>query len=118
MNTFTAENFSPKFFIEHIMKTNKLGESNPLLKKKIEKEILGTLNDRILVTILGAMTDEDKAAYQAIRKAHPEITEFGAMLALIEEIPALNEHMLKGINDLAEELTKDAEGLRDALDQK
>lgn len=118
MNTFTEENFSPKFFIEHVMTTNKLGESNPLLKKKIEKEILRTLNDRILVTILGAMTDEDKEAFQAIKKAYPEITPFGAILALLEEIPALNEHMLKGVNDLAEELTRDAEGLRDALDQK
>lgn len=115
MNTFTEDNFSPKLFIEHVMKTNQLGESNPILKKKIEKEILRTLNDRILVTILGAMTDEDMQAYQAIRKAHPEITEFGAMLALLEEIPTLNEFMLKGVNDLAEELTRDAEGLRDAL---
>lgn len=118
MQTFTEENFSPKFFIKHVMQTNKLGESDPLLEKKIEKEILRTLNDRILVTILKAMTDEDKQAYQAIRKTHPEITEFGAMLALLEEIPALNEHMLKGVNDLAEELTRDAEGLRNALNKK
>jgi len=118
MKTFTAENFSPKEFVDYIMEINKLGESNPLLKNKIEKEIFRTLNDRILVTILGAMTEEDMAVYQLIRKAHSELTEFGALLAVLDEIPALNEFMLKGINDLAEELTKDVQGLRDALNQK
>lgn len=118
MTTFTAENFSPKFFIEHVMEINELGKNDPLLKKKIETEILRTLNDRILVTILKAMTEEDMEAYKAIRKVHPELTEFGAMLALLDEIPALHELMLKSINDLAEELTKDAQGLKDALKQK
>ncbi len=118
MKTFTAENFSPKEFVDYIMEVNKLGDSSPILKNKIEKEIFRTLNDRILVTILGAMTDEDMEAYQAIRKAHSELTEFGALLAVLDEIPALHELMLKGINDLADELIKDAQGLRDALNQK
>jgi hypothetical protein len=115
---FTSENFTYQAFIDHVMEKLKLNDSEPDIKAKIEKELLRTLGNRILLSIMHAMTDDDIKTFEMIRTANPDMSDYEIIYAIVDEIPALNEVMLKNINDLVDELTYDAERLDEVLEKK
>jgi len=114
---FTFENYSPKAFIDYVMGEMKLNNSNPDIKAKIEKEIIKTLGQRIIISVMNAMTEENMVKYEVLRHAHPEFNNYEVIFAIVDEIPALHEIMMKGVNDLAQELIYDTNRLDKALEQ-
>jgi len=115
---FTSENFSYQAFISHVMEKLKLNDSEPDIKAKIEKELLRTLGNRILLSVMNAMTDDDIQTFEMIRTKEPDLSDYEIIYAIVDEVPALHEVMMKGINDLVDELTDDAEKIQEVLDEK
>jgi len=115
---FTPENFTYQAFIDHVMKKLQLNDSEPDIKAKIEKELLRTLGNRILLSVMHAMTKDDIQLFEMIRASEPDLSDFEIIYAIVDQVPALNEIMMKGINDLEKELTYDAERLQEVLDEK
>ncbi len=118
MFTFTAENFTYQAFIDHVMEKLKLNDAEPDIKSKIEKELLRTLGNRILLSVMHAMEDDDIKTFEMIRTANPDMSDYEIIYALVDEVPALHEVMMKNINDLVEELTYDAQRLDEILEEK
>jgi len=100
------------------MEKMKLQDTEEPLKSKIEKEILRVLDDRIVTTVFNSMTEENVAEFEMIKGAYPEFTNFQAVWVIVDKIPALRAAMIKGINDLAEELTYDTAKLDEVLKEK
>jgi hypothetical protein len=118
MFTFTAENFTYQAFIDHVMEKLKLNDAEPDVKSKIEKELLRTLGNRILLSVMHAMTDDDIKTFEMIRTANPDMSDYEIIYAIVDEVPALHEVMMKNINDLLDELTYDAQRLDEVLEEK
>ena len=97
------------------MEKMNLENAEPSIKRKIEKEITKTLGQRIITSVVNSMTEEDMVKYEVIRHAHPEFSKYEVLFALIDDMPVLHEVMMKGINDLAQELVYDAARLDKAL---
>lgn len=112
---FTFENYSPKAFIEYVMDKMNLNDSKPEVKKKIEKEIVKTLGQRIITSVINSMSEEDMMKYEILRDANPNWSKYEVLFGLIDEMPTLHEVMMKGVNDLAQELVYDTNRLDEAL---
>lgn len=112
---FTFENYSPKAFIEYVMDKMDLNDAKPEVKKKIEKEIVKTLGQRIITSVINSMSEEDMMKYEILRDANPNWSKYEVLFGLIDEMPTLHEVMMKGINDLAQELIYDTNRLDKAL---
>lgn len=115
---FTSENFSYQAFIDYVMDKLRLNDSEPDIKAKIEKELLRTLGNRILLSVMNAMTDDDIQTFEMIRTANPDMSDYEIIYSIVDEIPALYEVMMKNINDLVDELTYDVERLDAILEKK
>jgi len=114
---FTFENYTHKAFIDYVIKKMNLSDANPDVKLKIEKEIIKTLGRRIISSVINSMTEENMVKYEIIKHAHPEFSNYEVLFALIDDIPALHEVMIKGVNDLAQELIYDTTKLDKALEK-
>ena len=112
---FTFENYSHKAFLDYVMDKMNLNNAKSDVKRKIEKEITRTLGQRILTSVINSMTDEDMTKYEILREVHPEWDKFETIFALIDDMPVLHEVMMKGVNDLAQELVYDTNRLDEAL---
>lgn len=115
---FDNKNFNYTNFIEYVMKKMHLEDSTEPTKTKIEKEIARLLGDRIITSVMHAMTDDNLSMYETIKRDHPYMSDFDALYSMVEEVPALSEVMIKSINDLAEELTYDSERLDMAIEKR
>ncbi|MBD3157135.1 hypothetical protein GF369_04900 [Candidatus Peregrinibacteria bacterium] len=114
---FTFENYSPKAFIEYVMDKMNLNDAKPDVKKKIEKEIVKTLGQRIITSVVNSMTEEDMMKYEILRDANPKWSKYEVLFAFIDEMPTLHEVMMKGVNDLAQELIYDTNRLDEAIEK-
>ena len=114
---FTFENYSHKAFIDYVMEKMNLNEAEAGVKRKIEKEITRTLGQRIIVSVINSMTDEDMDKYEVLREMNPKWSKYEVLFALIDDMPVLHEVMMKGINDLAQELVYDTNRLDEALEK-
>lgn len=112
---FTFENYSPQAFVEYVMDKMNLNDAKPEVKKKIEKEIVKTLGHRIITSVINSMSEEDMMKYEILRDANPNWSKYEVLFGLIDEMPTLHEVMIKGINDLAQELIYDTNRLDKAL---
>lgn len=114
---FTYENFSHKAFVDYIIKEMKLENTEPDVLEKIKTEILRTLGDRILVSIMSAMNEENVLEFEAMQEMYPQQSEFEMLFSIIDKVPALHEVLIKNVNDLAEELLYDVERLDEVIDK-
>lgn len=114
---FTFENYSPKAFIEYVMDKMNLNDAKPDVKKKIEKEIVKTLGQRIITSVVNSMTEEDMMKYEILRDANPKWSKYEVLFAFVDEMPTLHEVMMKGVNDLAQELIYDTNRLDEAIEK-
>ncbi|MFC1600365.1 hypothetical protein ACFL3T_05025 [Patescibacteria group bacterium] len=114
---FTYENFSHKAFVDYIMKEMKLTDADPDVTEKIKKEILRTLGDRILLSIMSAMNEENLLEFEMMQATYPGLSEFEMLFSIIDKVPALHEVFLKNVNDLAEELLHDVSRLDEVIDK-
>jgi hypothetical protein len=114
---FTYENFTHKAFVEYVMKEMKLTDADPNVTEKIQKEILRTLGDRILLSIMSAMTEENLLEFEMMKEMYPGQSEFEMLFSIIDKVPALHEVLLKNVNDLAEELLYDVDKLDEVIDK-
>ncbi len=112
---FTFENYSPKAFIDYVMEKMDLNDAKPEVKKKIEKEIVKTLGQRIITSVINSMSEEDMMKYEILRDANPNWSKYEVLFGLIDEMPTLHEVLMKGVNDLAQELVYDTDRLDEAL---
>lgn len=113
--TFTYENFTHKSFVEYVMKEMKLTDADPEVTAKIQKEILRTLGDRILLSIMSAMTEENLLEFEMMQEMYPDQSEFEMLFSIIEKVPALHEVLIKNVNDLAEELLYDVDKIDEVI---
>jgi len=114
---FTYENFSHKAFLDYILKEMKLEDAEPEVLEKIKKEIMRTLGDRILVSIMSAMTEENLLEFEMMQATYPGLSEFEMLFSIIDKVPALHEVMIKNVNDLAQELLYDVEKIDEVIDK-
>lgn len=115
---FTPENFSFKAFIDFVIERMNLKDAEEDVRTKIEREIMRLLDNRIMACVFGSMTEENLIQYDLMREQNPEVSEFEIIFKMVDEIPGLHEIMLKGVNDLAEELIYDAQTLDAALAER
>jgi len=115
---FDQKNFNYRNFIDHVMEKMRLTDTPEPTKSKIEKQIARRLGDRIITTTMHTMTEENMAMFEQIKRDNPDLSDFEALYSMIEEVPALAEAVMKGINDLADELTYDADRLDIALEKR
>lgn len=113
---FNFKNFTHKAFVEYVMEKMHLDDATPEVKEKIQKQILMLLGDRILLSIMGAMKDENLAEFNLSKEAHPEMSEFEILYSIIEHVPFLHEVLIKNVNGLADELTYDAERIEKIIE--
>jgi len=113
---FTPENFSFKAFIDLVIERMNLKNAEEGVRTKIEREILRLLDNRIMGCVFNSMTEDNLIQYDLLREQNPEVSDFENLFKMIEEIPALHEIMLKGVNDLADELIYDSQRLDAALE--
>ena len=67
---------------------------------------------------MDAMTKENFDSYEIIRGSNPDLTDLECLYLMMKEIPLLHEYMIKGVQNLADELTYDVERLDAALEKK
>lgn len=114
---FTFENYTPKAFIDYVTDKMNLNDAKPNVKKKIEKEIVKTLGQRIITSVINSMSEEDMVKYEILRDTNPKWSKYEVLFALIDEMPTLHEVMMKGVNDLAQELIYDTNRLDEAIEK-
>lgn len=114
---FTFENYTPKAFIDYVMDKMNLNNAKPDVKKKIEKEIVKTLGQRIITSVVNSMSEEDMMKYEILRDANPSWSKYEILFALVDEMPTLHEVMMKGVNDLAQELIYNTNRLDEAIEK-
>lgn len=114
---FTYDNFSHKTFVDYVIKEMKLEDTEPEVLQKIKTEILRTLGDRILVSIMSAMTEENLLEFETMQTMYPDQSEFEMLFSIIDKVPALHEVLIKNVNDLAEELLYDVDKLDQVIDK-
>ncbi len=115
---FDYINFSFEKFVDHIIETIKLVDLSDEMKLKFELEISKTLADRIVTTMVNAMTEENLQMYDRVRQENPDFTTVEAIMIVIDEIPELHDVFIKNVNDLAKELTYNSEQVEEALAKK
>lgn len=115
---FNSENFSYKVFIDYIIEKMKLTNEDPLLKAKIEKEIGRTLGDRIILSVMNAMKEDDVLQFETMRLQNDTMSDFEIIYVMVDDMPILHEVMMKSVNDLADELLYDVERLDAVLEEK
>jgi len=115
---FTPENFSFKAFIDLVMERMNLKDAEEDLKKKIEIEIIRLLDNRIMACVFNSMTEDNLTQYDLLRMQNPDVSDFENLFYMIDQIPALHEVMLKGVNDLVDELVYDSQTLDAALAER
>ncbi len=104
---FTFENFSHKAFVEYLMGKMQLNDTDAETKERIQKQILMLLGDRIFISIMSAMTEENLAEFELSKLTHVDMSEFEILYSIIDHVPMLHEVLIKNVNDLAEELLHD-----------
>lgn len=104
---FTFDNFSHKIFVEYVMDKMQITDANEEVKEKIQRRILMLLGDRIFLSVMGAMTEENLAEFETAKKVYEDMSEFEILYSMLEKIPMLQEVLLKNVNDLADELLYD-----------
>ena len=115
---FNSENFSYKVFIDYIIDKMKLSNEDPLLVAKIEKEIGRTLGDRIILSVMNAMKEDDVLQFETMRLQNETMSDFEIIYVMVDDMPILYEVMMKGVNDLADDLLYDVERLDAVLEEK
>lgn len=115
---FDYINFSFEKFVDHVIETMKLGDLSDEMKAKFEMEISKALADRIITTMVNAMTEENLKMYDRVREENPDFTTIEAIMIVVDQIPELHEVLIKNVNDLAKELTHNADQVEQALAKK
>ena len=115
---YTYDSFDFKSFIDYVLEKMNLKDIKDPEKTKFQMEILRQLDNRIITCVFNAMTDENLDEYDSLRILHPEYTNMQAILVISDKIPALREIFIKSINDLADELTYDAQRVEQAINNK
>ena len=115
---FDTNNFSYRVFLDYVMQKMHLENTEEQVKTKIEKEIVRILGNRIITTTMNSMTEDNLIEFDMLRNAHPDFSDLELLFTFVENIPALSEALIKGVNDLAEELTYDSERLDEVLKTK
>lgn len=106
---FTIENLSFKKFVDHVMDEMKLQEIPKDQKEKFQRQIVETLGDRIITSAVNAMNTENIMQFEIIKSENPQLTTFEALFMVADSIPAIAHIIEKNVNDLAKELTNDAD---------
>jgi hypothetical protein len=115
---FDSKNFSYKSFIDHVIQRMHLENAEEEVKIKIEKEISRILGNRIITTVMNCMTEDNLTEFEMLRVQNPNMADMELIFLYVEKIPALAEAVIKSVNDLADELTYDAERLDKVLEEK
>ncbi len=114
---FTFENFSHKAFVEYLMDKMQLTDANEEVKEKIQKRILMLLGDRIFISIMAAMTDENLAEFETAKKIYEDMSEFEILYSIVDKVPMLHEVLIKNVNDLADELLYDFDKIDEIIEK-
>lgn len=104
---FTFENFTHKAFVEYLMDKMQITDANDEVKEKIQRQILMLLGDRIFLSVMGAMTEENLAEFETAKAVHEDMSELEILYSMLEKVPMLQEVLIKNVNDLADELLYD-----------
>lgn len=112
---FDYINFSFEKFASYVIEKMKLGSLSDEMKLKFETEISKALADRIITTMVNAMTEENLQMYDRVKQENPDFTTVEAIMIIVDEIPELHEVLIRNVNDLAEELTFNADQVEQAL---
>jgi len=115
---FDLKNFSYKSFIDHVMQRMHLENAEEEVKTKIEKEISRILGNRVITTVMNCMTEDNLIEFEMLRAQNPNMADMELIFLYVDKIPALAEAVIKSVNDLADELTYDAERLDKVLEEK
>lgn len=110
--------FNSKAFVEKVMADCHLGDLSPELRFELEEEIERSLGERITATIISAFTMREVEMYEQIRDANRGMDQMEALGLVAAKVPGMAQKLLKGIQDLYEELTEDAQRIQYTLDQK
>lgn len=114
---FTFENFSHKAFVEYVTEKMKLTDANEDVKEKIQKRIHMLLGDRIFISIMAAMTDENLAEFETAKKIYEDMSEFEILYSIVDKVPMLHEVLIKNVNDLADELLYDFDKIDEIIEK-
>ena len=114
---FTFENFTHKAFVEYLMDKMQLTDANEEVKEKIQKQILMLLGDRIFISIMAAMTDENLAEFETAKAVYGDMSEFEILYSIVDKVPMLHEVLIKNVNDLADELLYDFDKIDEIIEK-
>jgi hypothetical protein len=103
-NYFNADNF-----VHLVLQDTKLLGGDPAVVDELSGEIMRLLNERIVSTVLVQFGDKELFLLENMLKDHPELDEIDVISILAENLPDLNELIVKTVNDLYEELVGDVE---------
>lgn len=105
-NYFNADNF-----VHLVLKDTKMLGGDPDVVDQLGEEIKRLLNERIVSTVLVQFGDKELFLLENMLKDHPELDEIDVISILAENLPDLNELIVKTVNDLYEELVGDVEAI-------
>jgi hypothetical protein len=106
--------FNPNAFIDDAIVAMDLKNVSALTLKSLREEIEIMLAQRIIDSVVGAMTKKELALFDKLLEDHPELDEIDAIMILAPNIPGAKEKLDAQINSLFQELVHQAK----QVDQK
>ena len=113
-----AQYFNVAEFVKTVIQDCGLGDTTGELRASLEEQIERRLAERVTATIINAFTPNDLAFYEKTVAENPDLTDMDALTIVAATLPGVQEKMLKGVQDLYEELTYDAEKVDQAVKQR
>ncbi len=108
--------FNSKAFVQKVLDDCDLGEVSSSLRGELEEQVERRLAERITAVIVHNFEDKELTLFEKVMQDHPELDDIDAMTIVAAGIPDLQVKLLKGIQDLYEELTYDAREIQKAID--
>ena len=110
--------FNAQAFAEKVLEDCDLGEMTPELRQELLDMIERRLGERITASIVNSLQPKDMDMFEELKNKYPEMDDIDVLTVVASQIPGLQIKILKGIEDLYDELTYDAKRVNIAVDRR
>ncbi|MGL5831080.1 MAG: hypothetical protein ACRCZE_02925 [Candidatus Altimarinota bacterium] len=103
--------FNSDHFVHLVLSDTKMLNAEPEVVDQLSAEIERLLNERIISTVVSEFKDKELFLLEKMMADHPELDEVDVISILAENLPGLNDLIVKTVNDLYEELVGDVKSI-------
>lgn len=100
--------FDANKFVHVILQDMGMLNAEPEILDQLNGEITALLSERVIATVITKFGDKELFLLENLLKDHPELDEIDAISIIAENLPGLNELILKTVDDLHAELVENA----------